>query len=168
MYTAALPTTTSGFRSPLHLWVVQIYNGVTKNLLLYISTAPKLSLFGFWAFAALTWCRRADWTLPTNIWRADLFSLPDAPLCKPARSSIASVLRSRQGIWRRAPDESGWARLPVRGWVSHAASVQTQSCLSSGVLLNDTATVLAVRGRSAGGYGVSQRHRATVRLGLEF
>jgi NADH:ubiquinone oxidoreductase subunit 2 (subunit N) len=34
--------------APLHLWVVQIYNGVTKNLLLYISTAPKLSLFGFW------------------------------------------------------------------------------------------------------------------------
>ncbi len=34
--------------APLHLWVVQIYNGVKRNLLLYISTAPKLSLFGFW------------------------------------------------------------------------------------------------------------------------
>jgi NADH:ubiquinone oxidoreductase subunit 2 (subunit N) len=34
--------------APLHLWVVQIYNGVKRNLLLYIGTAPKLSLFGFW------------------------------------------------------------------------------------------------------------------------
>jgi NADH:ubiquinone oxidoreductase subunit 2 (subunit N) len=34
--------------APLHLWVAQIYNGVTRNLLMYISTAPKLSLFGFW------------------------------------------------------------------------------------------------------------------------
>jgi NADH:ubiquinone oxidoreductase subunit 2 (subunit N) len=34
--------------APLHLWVVQIYNGVKRNLLLYISTAPKLSLLGFW------------------------------------------------------------------------------------------------------------------------
>ncbi len=34
--------------APLHLWVVQIYNGVKRNLLMYISTAPKLSLFGFW------------------------------------------------------------------------------------------------------------------------
>ena len=34
--------------APLHLWVVQIYNGVKRNLLMYIATAPKLSLFGFW------------------------------------------------------------------------------------------------------------------------
>lgn len=34
--------------APLHLWVVQIYNGVRRNLLLYISTAPKLCFFGFW------------------------------------------------------------------------------------------------------------------------
>ncbi len=34
--------------APLHLWVIQIYNGVKRNLLMYISTAPKLSLFGFW------------------------------------------------------------------------------------------------------------------------
>jgi len=33
--------------APLHLWVIQIYNGVKRNLLMYISTAPKLSLFGF-------------------------------------------------------------------------------------------------------------------------
>ena len=33
--------------APLHLWVVQIYNGVKRNLLMYIATAPKLSLFGF-------------------------------------------------------------------------------------------------------------------------
>jgi NADH:ubiquinone oxidoreductase subunit 2 (subunit N) len=37
--------------APLHLWVAQIYNGVTRNLLMYISTAPKLSLFGFWTSA---------------------------------------------------------------------------------------------------------------------
>jgi NADH:ubiquinone oxidoreductase subunit 2 (subunit N) len=34
--------------APLHLWVAQIYNGVKRNLLMYISTAPKLALFGFW------------------------------------------------------------------------------------------------------------------------
>lgn len=34
--------------APLHLWVSQIYSGVKRNLLMYISTAPKLSLFGFW------------------------------------------------------------------------------------------------------------------------
>lgn len=33
--------------APLHLWVVQIYNGVKRQLLMYISTAPKLALFGF-------------------------------------------------------------------------------------------------------------------------
>lgn len=34
--------------APLHLWVVQIYGGVKRSLLLYIATAPKYSLFGFW------------------------------------------------------------------------------------------------------------------------
>lgn len=34
--------------APMHLWVVQIYSGVKRSLLMYISTAPKLSLFGFW------------------------------------------------------------------------------------------------------------------------
>ena len=34
--------------APLHLWVTHIYSGVKRNLLLYISTIPKLSLFGFW------------------------------------------------------------------------------------------------------------------------
>lgn len=34
--------------APLHLWVVQIYSSVKRSLLMYISTAPKLSLFGFW------------------------------------------------------------------------------------------------------------------------
>ena len=34
--------------APLHLWVVQIYNGVKRQLLMFISTAPKLCLFGFW------------------------------------------------------------------------------------------------------------------------
>lgn len=34
--------------APLHLWVVDIYGGVKRQLLMYISTAPKLSLFGFW------------------------------------------------------------------------------------------------------------------------
>lgn len=35
--------------APLHLWVVQIYSSVKRNLLMYIATAPKLSLFG-WMF----------------------------------------------------------------------------------------------------------------------
>ena len=34
--------------APLHLWMIQIYSGVKRSLLMYISTAPKLSLFGFW------------------------------------------------------------------------------------------------------------------------
>jgi NADH:ubiquinone oxidoreductase subunit 2 (subunit N) len=34
--------------APLHLWMVQIYGGVKQSLLLYISTAPKLCLLGFW------------------------------------------------------------------------------------------------------------------------
>ena len=34
--------------APLHLWVLDIYGSVKRQLLMYISTAPKLSLFGFW------------------------------------------------------------------------------------------------------------------------
>lgn len=33
--------------APLHLWVIQIYSSVSKSLILFISTVPKLSLFGF-------------------------------------------------------------------------------------------------------------------------
>jgi hypothetical protein len=126
MYTAALPTTTTGVRS-----------------LDLLSTIDKLTGH----FLPVSSC--------ANIWCADLFSLHNARLGKPARSSIASVLRRRQGVWRRAPDEGGWARLPVRGWVSHAASVQDSDVILSVVwrALNDTATAYwhiwrpAVRGR---------------------
>jgi len=34
--------------APLHLWVTQIYGNVTRSLLLFVSTAPKLAFFGFW------------------------------------------------------------------------------------------------------------------------
>lgn len=34
--------------APLHMWMVDIYNGVKRPLILYVSTAPKLSYFGFW------------------------------------------------------------------------------------------------------------------------
>nr|NP_046141.1 NADH dehydrogenase subunit 2 [Chlamydomonas moewusii]AAC39341.1 NADH dehydrogenase subunit 2 [Chlamydomonas moewusii]QRM91390.1 NADH dehydrogenase subunit 2 [Chlamydomonas moewusii] len=34
--------------APLHIWMIDIYSGVKRQLLMYISTAPKLSLFGFW------------------------------------------------------------------------------------------------------------------------
>nr|YP_003029834.1 NADH dehydrogenase subunit 2 [Dunaliella salina]ACS95024.1 NADH dehydrogenase subunit 2 [Dunaliella salina] len=34
--------------APLHLWVTVLYGSIKRNLLLYISTIPKLSLFGFW------------------------------------------------------------------------------------------------------------------------
>ena len=34
--------------APLHLWVSVLYGSIKRNLLLYISTIPKLSLFGFW------------------------------------------------------------------------------------------------------------------------
>jgi NADH:ubiquinone oxidoreductase subunit 2 (subunit N) len=34
--------------APLHIWMVDIYGGVKRQLLMVISTAPKLSLFGFW------------------------------------------------------------------------------------------------------------------------
>jgi NADH:ubiquinone oxidoreductase subunit 2 (subunit N) len=35
--------------APLHMWSVDLYGSIPKPLLLYLSTAPKLSLFGFWA-----------------------------------------------------------------------------------------------------------------------
>jgi NADH:ubiquinone oxidoreductase subunit 2 (subunit N) len=35
--------------APMHLWSVDLYGSIPKNLLLYLSTAPKLSLFTFWA-----------------------------------------------------------------------------------------------------------------------
>lgn len=35
--------------APMHLWSVDLYNSIPKSLLLYLSTAPKLSLFTFWA-----------------------------------------------------------------------------------------------------------------------
>ncbi|GAX86704.1 NADH dehydrogenase subunit 2 (mitochondrion) [Chlamydomonas eustigma] len=34
--------------APLHIWMIDIYIGVKRQLVLYISTAPKLSLIGFW------------------------------------------------------------------------------------------------------------------------
>ncbi len=34
--------------APMHLWMVQIFSSVKRSLLMYISTAPKLALFGFW------------------------------------------------------------------------------------------------------------------------
>ena len=37
--------------APLHLWMIDIYGGVKRQLLMYISTTPKLSLFGFWVSA---------------------------------------------------------------------------------------------------------------------
>jgi NADH:ubiquinone oxidoreductase subunit 2 (subunit N) len=37
--------------APVHLWVVQVYGVVDRWLLFYISTAPKISLFGFWVGA---------------------------------------------------------------------------------------------------------------------
>lgn len=35
--------------APLHMWSVDLYGSIPKPLLLYLSTAPKLSLFTFWA-----------------------------------------------------------------------------------------------------------------------
>jgi NADH:ubiquinone oxidoreductase subunit 2 (subunit N) len=37
--------------APLHLWVIQIYQSISKPLLMYVSTAPKFSLFCFWVSA---------------------------------------------------------------------------------------------------------------------
>jgi NADH:ubiquinone oxidoreductase subunit 2 (subunit N) len=34
--------------APLHIWMIDIYSGVKRQLLMVLSTAPKLSLFGFW------------------------------------------------------------------------------------------------------------------------
>jgi NADH:ubiquinone oxidoreductase subunit 2 (subunit N) len=34
--------------APLHVWMIDIYVGIKRELVLYISSAPKLSLFGFW------------------------------------------------------------------------------------------------------------------------
>lgn len=47
--------------APIHLWVVYIYQSIKRPLLMYISTAPKLSLFAFWSSAwQLVW---TDYTL---------------------------------------------------------------------------------------------------------
>ena len=47
--------------APVHLWVVYIYQSIKRPLLMYISTAPKLSLFAFWSSAwQLVW---TDYTL---------------------------------------------------------------------------------------------------------
>jgi len=47
--------------APVHLWTVYIYQSIKRPLLMYISTAPKLSLFTFWASAwQLVW---TDYTL---------------------------------------------------------------------------------------------------------
>ena len=37
--------------APLHFWVLHIYSGISRTLLMYVSTAPKLSLFCFWVSA---------------------------------------------------------------------------------------------------------------------
>lgn len=35
--------------APMHMWSVDLYGSIPKSLLLYLSTAPKLTLFTFWA-----------------------------------------------------------------------------------------------------------------------
>jgi NADH:ubiquinone oxidoreductase subunit 2 (subunit N) len=35
--------------APLHMWSVDLYGAIPKPLLMYLATAPKLSLFTFWA-----------------------------------------------------------------------------------------------------------------------
>ena len=35
--------------APVHMWSVDLYGSIPKPLLMYLSTAPKLSLFTFWA-----------------------------------------------------------------------------------------------------------------------
>lgn len=72
--------------APLHLWVVQIYNGVTKNLLLYISTAPKLSLFGFWVN-----CFQTVWT-DYSIMLFSVFSIVLGAFGAYSQPSLRSVL----------------------------------------------------------------------------
>lgn len=37
--------------APIHMWSVDLYGTLPKPLLLYLSTAPKLTLFTFWASA---------------------------------------------------------------------------------------------------------------------
>jgi NADH:ubiquinone oxidoreductase subunit 2 (subunit N) len=35
--------------APMHMWSVDLYGAIPKPLLMYLATAPKLSLFTFWA-----------------------------------------------------------------------------------------------------------------------
>ena len=35
--------------APVHMWSVDLYGAIPKPMLMYLSTAPKLSLFTFWA-----------------------------------------------------------------------------------------------------------------------
>jgi NADH:ubiquinone oxidoreductase subunit 2 (subunit N) len=47
--------------APVHLYVISLYSSIKRPLLLYMSTAPKVSLFTFWAAAwQLVW---TDYTL---------------------------------------------------------------------------------------------------------
>ena len=48
--------------APLHLWVLDVYGAAKLSLLMYISTAPKLSLATFWS---TTWA--AGWTESTLV-----------------------------------------------------------------------------------------------------
>jgi NADH:ubiquinone oxidoreductase subunit 2 (subunit N) len=53
--------------APLHLWMVDIYSG-KRQLLMYLSTAPKLSLFIFWVS---TW--HSVWTVYCFIIRSIIY-----------------------------------------------------------------------------------------------
>jgi NADH:ubiquinone oxidoreductase subunit 2 (subunit N) len=47
--------------APIHLYVISLYSSIKRPLLLYMSTAPKVSLFTFWTAAwQLVW---TDYTL---------------------------------------------------------------------------------------------------------
>lgn len=46
--------------APMHMWVADIYQSISKPLLMYLATAPKLSLFGFWVRRS-SMCGTAAW-----------------------------------------------------------------------------------------------------------
>jgi NADH:ubiquinone oxidoreductase subunit 2 (subunit N) len=54
--------------APMHMRFADIYQSISKPLLMYLATAPKLSLFGFWVRRS-SMCGTAAWrSSPRGAW----------------------------------------------------------------------------------------------------
>jgi len=89
--------------APLHLWMIDIYSGVKRQLLMYISTAPKLSLFGFWVS---TW--HSVWTDFTVLMFVAFFGAYSQPTL---RSLFAYSTVNEIGLMLMAIETAGFHSL---------------------------------------------------------